>query len=226
MNQMLGTLISDTHGTQPKTPAADFLIHAGDLSDETFRGFERSIQWLGDCGDYPQGVYYTPGNHDYPVHWDLARCREVCQKHGVDLVVHEPRVICGIKFFFSPYSCTYGPYPFMGNEQELANHWAKIPQDTEVLVVHGPAQGLRDLCRGGRVGSSSLRYLLDTGLPDLKLFVHGHIHENAGWHVQDARYLYLNACVLSVWTPGLYNDIYIVDTNTWTVVETHKDTEI
>lgn len=225
--------ISDTHNTQPKLPDADLLVHLGDLtSSGRPQPFEDAIRWLGLVGEgYPKGVLVTPGNHDLIVYQDEPWARELCKEHNVTLLVHEEIVIDGIKFFLSPYSTVYGFYPFMGSELYLAEKWRSIPKDVNFLGIHGPAQGLRDLCRGGHPGSSSLRYLLDNkAFIDMKVFACGHIHEGGGWHIQKrndgSEYIYLNAAVLNVWAPGLYHDITVIDTNTWTVENALKDEAI
>ena len=65
-------------------------------------------------------------------------------------------------------------------EEELAEKWALIPDDVDILVTHGPPRSVLDWNNSGNnYGSRSLlRHA--TSLPNLKLFVFGHIHEAYG----------------------------------------------
>jgi Icc-related predicted phosphoesterase len=71
---------------------------------------------------------------------------------------------------------------------ELRKRWAAIPEDTEILILHGPPYGIGDLAPAfpsiGRrtpehVGSRSLRERIEQ-LPRLRLAVFGHIHSGRG----------------------------------------------
>ena len=90
----------------------------------------------------------------------------------------------GIKFYGSPRSNEFYNWAFMGSEMELSKAWAKIPEDTNVLITHGPAYGYHDLVsrpgdRDPHVGSESLTRRKEI-LPELKLHISGHIHEAYG----------------------------------------------
>lgn len=62
-------------------------------------------------------------------------------------------------------------------DEELAEKWALIPEDTNILVTHSPPLGTFDMNSSGKFcGSSSLK-LKSRQLKELELFVFGHIHE-------------------------------------------------
>ena len=70
------------------------------------------------------------------------------------------------------------------DEMSLSKIWAQIPEDTNVLITHGPSYGFCDVvkhsgARDPHVGSQSLthRKKLLTGL---KYHISGHIHEAYG----------------------------------------------
>ena len=71
-------------------------------------------------------------------------------------------------------------------EEELAEHWKCIPEDTDILVTHSPAYGVLDtvhrevFCgeRDENVGSESLIKPLVHS--DCRLHICGHIHEGYG----------------------------------------------
>jgi len=79
----------------------------------------------------------------------------------------------------------------------LAEEWAKIPSDADVVVVHGPARGIGDLCNhGGRAGSVELARELQTRVKP-SVVVHGHIHEDWGAFT-DGQSLFINAAFLDM----------------------------
>lgn len=177
-------LASDTHGfldvIARKLKPADALILAGDL---TMQGTVAEIKELNEHmgqikNRYTYGIFMTPGNHDelYESHPGVARTLTT----NATVLIDESIIIGGKKFYFSPWQkwCWDWSFGFSRKDDgtEATLTWSKIPNDTEVLVVHGPARGIHDLCpNGDRAGCS---YLLKRiwELPNLKLFVSGHIH--------------------------------------------------
>ncbi len=70
----------------------------------------------------------------------------------------------------------------MKNDLELAKIWDKIPDDTDVLITHGPAYSCNDLVKRAyghdpHVGSQSLAYRKKELEGTLKCHISGHIHE-------------------------------------------------
>jgi Icc-related predicted phosphoesterase len=93
----------------------------------------------------------------------------------------------------------------MKDDIELYDIWAKIPDNTNVLITHGPSYGVLDLVtrtygRDPHVGSKTLAYRKKQ-LKDLKLHVSGHIHCAYG-KVQVNNCLNIN--------PAVLNDSYIL----------------
>jgi Icc-related predicted phosphoesterase len=78
----------------------------------------------------------------------------------------------------------------------LAERWALIPQDTQILVTHGPPYGILDeVPRGEKVGCQDLLdKVVELGQKQLKLHVFGHIHYSYGSYYMGA-VQYVNAAV-------------------------------
>ena len=80
----------------------------------------------------------------------------------------------------------------MKHERDLEKIWSKIPDDTNILITHGPSYGHRDRvnatwgARDPHVGSKSLTTRKES-LTDLKYHISGHIHED--WGIDD-----INVC--------------------------------
>ena len=93
----------------------------------------------------------------------------------------------GIKIWGSPWTKSFiGMNPdckafTVDTEEELAEKWALIPDDTDILITHGPSYGMHDTNMFGvNCGSTSLSKWISHHVDSLKLHVHGHIHEAYG----------------------------------------------
>ena len=63
--------------------------------------------------------------------------------------------------------------------EELAKRWAQIPDDTDVLITHGPPLGIGD-CTGGRRHGGDDELLARVLKLSPALHIFGHIHEGRG----------------------------------------------
>ena len=178
--------LSDTHCRLRKftVPEGDLLIHAGDL---TFRGDIQEIsQELRELGriakNFKQGCLLTPGNHDwlFERNWDLAK--QMCIDEGITLLHQEGIRIEGINIWMSAFSPAFCNWAFNVDRLELKEKWAPIPDNTNILVTHGPPMGILDKVdepngHGENVGCYDL-YNRIQELPNLTHHIFGHIHEN------------------------------------------------
>lgn len=193
--------LSDTHGHHAKlhVPSGDILIHAGD-----FTNYGKPKEVASFCKWFAQQPHkykiVIPGNHSLGLD-----CNHIAQNIASQSIVrdytlqdafvyltHSALAIEGVQsgsqtrqslqFFFSAYTPTYGNWAFMLDEGALALKWAQIPADTQVLVTHGPPQGILDLNQEGvHCGSASLLQRVQL-LNNLKLMLFGHIHPARGMH--------------------------------------------
>lgn len=174
--------ISDTHLAHVKhhieVPDGDVLIHAGDA---TFQGTNLEVAAFSDWfSAFPHNrKLFIPGNHDVRfeererdaqnyLHWNITYLRD----SGV--------TINGLNFWGSPWQPEFCNWAFnLKRGKALREKWALIPDNTDVLVTHGPPMGIRDTVeRGERVGC---RDLMDRVLKvKPKLHVFGHIHTGYG----------------------------------------------
>ena len=77
----------------------------------------------------------------------------------------------------------------------IRKHWELIPHDIDVLITHGPPQGILDLCfHGERVGCSDLLEFVKKIKPRVHAF--GHIHESYG-SLEIDKTIFINACNLN-----------------------------
>ncbi len=184
--------ISDTHTQHAKLnlPAADILIHSGDW---THRGEQnntiRFLKWF-EKQDYKHKIFIA-GNHDfYPdkTYVDFMRLVKI-HAPSCTYLQDETIVAEGFKIHGSPVTPYFGNWAFNRRENEIQKHWDMIPDDTQILVTHGPPYGFGDrLGANGsqpfeRVGCLNLLKTIDTRLFNLNLHVYGHIHEGYGQYV-------------------------------------------
>lgn len=172
--------LSDTHGRHNdlNVPDGDILLHAGDF---TRRGSEAEISdfntWLGSLPHAHKVV--IAGNHDFLFESEPRKARELLS--NAEYLEDSGVTLMGLRIWGSPVSPRFFDWAFnreRGND--IHRHWRMIPENTDILLVHTPAQGLLDkIWLGRHVGCEALRHELETRIKPL-LLVCGHIHEDAG----------------------------------------------
>ena len=210
-------IISDTHGQHGKLrlPPGDILVHSGDfLSGRLHEQGPRLLEfnaWL-DLQPFKHKIVVA-GNHDHLLglsdhaeEWrpKLTNCIYL-EDEGVEIE--------GVKFYGSPWTPDFFPEHWVFNQprgaEKTVQRWAKIPDDTEVLITHGPPDKILDLCADiyapytpVHVGCSDLRRRI-RHLKSLKVHAFGHIHEGAGTIEEDG-ITFINASSLD----DRYNSYY------------------
>ena len=158
---MIIDCIADCHGHHPQLEGGDLLIVAGDWTAhdhyEELEDFEKN--WLR-FQEYKK-IVYIAGNHDMFAQecgW-VSRSERVtylCDS-GTDFVHwwSDERNIStarNYKIWGSPWTLTFpGINPkctaFTGDEELLAEKFALIPDDIDILVTHGPPYCILDSVR-------------------------------------------------------------------------------
>lgn len=181
---MIIDCISDLHGYYPKTEGGDLLIVAGDLTArDRIPEWYAFYEWLRDQ-KYRKKVYIA-GNHD----GFLSQCLSTQDskilglyedEDGMEFLMDSGTEFEGLKIWGSPWTPMFCNWHFMLERgKPLREKWALIPDDTDILVTHGPPFGMLDKnCDGERCGCRDLaNRVLDL---NLKLHVFGHIHDSHG----------------------------------------------
>ena len=192
---MIIDLISDLHGHYPEIEGGDLLIVAGDLTarDLPFE-FLKFLLWL-DKQKYRRKIFIG-GNHDNMI--QEISCPSNTLPDNTEYLCDSGTQFEGLKMWGSPWTKTFeGMNPHckaftVDTEEELAEKWALIPDDVDILITHSPpAFILDDVLRkiivdtnGNKIkkyehcGSESLREFVFKVSPSLHIF--GHIHERGG----------------------------------------------
>ncbi len=189
-------LISDTHNLHNtlSLPEGDLLIHAGDFSGQ---GLQREVMafldWFGRQ-PHPHKVLIA-GNHDFLAEKNPELFESLIPE-GVTYLNDSGTEIEGLKIWGSPVQPWFHDWAF--NRQrgaEIAQHWELIPQDTDILITHGPPFGILDKVeRGPNVGCEELIKKVESVQPMLHVF--GHIHEQHG-ELQQGKTKFVNASVVN-----------------------------
>lgn len=173
--------ISDTHGFHEalQLPKGDLIIHAGDISKRgTYEQIHSFLNWFSKL-DFKYKVFIA-GNHDF--YLERAPMHEIKEliPSNVIYLNDSGTEIEGLKIWGSPIQPWFNDWAFNRQRgEDIQKHWDKIPENTDILIAHGPAYGILDrTTRNERVGCMDLLRKIEKIQPEL--FVSGHIHEAYG----------------------------------------------
>lgn len=182
--------ISDTHNMQPRVPVGDILLHAGDLTDKgTFEELQAQLHWLNSLPHTRKIV--IAGNHDrlldpeYVAHFpDRIHEGQGASRSDLDwgelIYLNDDSVKLDfpgnrtLSIYGSPLTEQYGTFAFQYPPIREVWH-AKILDDTDVLLVHGPPRGYLD-----NDGKGCPQLLKEIWRVRPRLVVFGHIHVGYG----------------------------------------------
>lgn len=181
--------ISDTHGYHEllSIPGdVDMIIHSGDASNSR-SPYTNSIEMLDFIlwyGSLPNRCkIYVAGNHDTSIEAGLITKKDFAN-NGIIYIENETYLFDGIKIWGSPFTPSFGQgWAFNKDRGKIHKVWDNIPEDTDIVVTHGPCKGLLDLSYNPAhelemCGCTNLRKRVLTIQP--KLFLSGHIHNCEG----------------------------------------------
>lgn len=189
--------ISDTHGEHQKLnnlPQADILIHSGDISK---RGkdyeIEDFIKWLSSL-DFRYKIFIA-GNHDFYFEGKTISKVQEMLPQDVFYLCDTGITIEGINIWGSPITPTFFNWAFNRDRgSNIAKYWDKIPQNTDILITHGPPSGILDrTISGSNAGCGDLLKKIELIKPKYHLF--GHIHEAYGVY-ETAHTIFINGSIL------------------------------
>lgn len=198
--------LSDTHERHHKVqvPDGDVLVHAGDI---TIAGDKYAYQdfyiWF-EALPHKHKIL-VPGNHD--ALFDQVWFSQIC-----NVLISREITIEGKRFYGCPFTPAYGwtkAFMIARNSPELFAEYSKIPEDLDVLVTHGPPQGILDtvLPDSEHLGDRDLAIIVDVVKPRIHAF--GHIHPAYGRR-QFGETLFINCSVTNAAYQPV-NPVQVVD---------------
>lgn len=212
------TAMSDTHNHHEafELPGGDILLHSGDATGRgSIAEMGSFLKWYGEQ-DYAHRIF-VPGNHDWICETNPSLILEMAQANGVILLNDSGITVEGIKIWGSAVQPWFYDWAFNRRRgEDIKKHWDLIPEDTEILVTHGPVYGLLDKVKRDNlnVGCEDLLVRIRE-IDSIKLHICGHIHEGRG-HINVGDKLFVNASSL--------NYEYKIETRTAVSIEKEHDT--
>lgn len=176
---------ADTHKFHEsvKIPDGDVLIFGGDMCGrDGITSVNTFNKWLGQFPHKHKIV--IAGNHDRCFENELRFAAREMITNAIYLEDSET-IIDGVKFYGSPWQPFFLNWAFnLQRGIPLRQKWDMIPDDVNVLITHGPPQGILDVpqFKNDGVGCEELLDRVQK-LPELKCHIFGHVHE--GYGVED-----------------------------------------
>lgn len=159
-----------------QVPDGDVLVFAGDFMNSGYK--------FGDIFDF--GAWFSslphkkkvivPGNHD--------RLIESSPSSAIPFfpeclwLINQSAVLDGIFFYGSPITPYFMGWAYGEVPEQIKPYWDKIPERTDVLITHGPPEGILDGEGYHHMGCPELLKAVERVKPQLHLF--GHIHSGYG----------------------------------------------
>lgn len=183
--------VADTHLYQAdlgSIPEGDAFVHAGDLCRRgSLEELASVVPWLHALPHRHKIV--IAGNHD----WCFARNATAARAllgDSIHYLEDSGTQIDGVAFWGSPWQPRYRNWAFnLDRGVAIAEKWALIPSETQILITHGPPRGFGDRTPWpGRAGCEDLLRVVQRIRPVLHLY--GHIHTGGGlWRDQGVTYV-------------------------------------
>ena len=209
------TFISDTHSKHSMLKddliGGDILIHGGDFMTSGYSEYEalEFFKWF-EAQDYEDCIFIS-GNHDRIMQNEPEKMRGILTGYkGIDYLEDEEMVLYGdgpngeypeenIRIYGSPWQPEFfnWAYNLPRNGEELSSKWEAIPENTDILITHGPAWGYLDATiykPNQKLGCELLRERIDSLKPKIHIF--GHIHSAHGYYFNGHTH-FINASVLN-----------------------------
>jgi len=199
-------------------PQGDVLLHAGDFTQVGHPSKIKEFDsYLGKQSHKVKVV--IAGNHDMTLDDEFVKNRrnDLLGRFGISKANFEDVLadnnvpssrellknciylldssinICGLNIYGSPWQPEFGDWGFnLPRGEACLEKWDKIPDDTDILMTHGPPIGHGDNCFSGqRAGCVELLTTVQSRVKP-KFHIFGHIHEAYGM-TTDGFTTYINA---------------------------------
>lgn len=227
-------IISDSHTYHDtiKIPEIETLIHCGDISSygEIWE-VNNFLKWFGNLK--VKNKIFICGNHEVVVgrlgsNYVTQMVNDYNNEYDTNIIyLHESGIkIDGLNFWGSPYTPEFFDWQYMYRREEGERIWQHIPEDTDVLITHGPPAGILDTVTPfghydlTQAGCKALLEKVKQVKPKVHCF--GHIHPQYGVrrlaNPKLSETLFVNASICNErYIP--VNKPIVVDTDTWEVVK-------
>jgi Predicted phosphoesterases, related to the Icc protein len=188
---------SDSHSRHHnlRLPKGDVLICAGDIS---YRGKKEEVVDFLEWFKIQKHKYkiFIAGNHDF--FFEKAKATEISKIIPDNIIYLKDSgvEIEGINIWGSPVTPWFFNWAFNRHRgKDIKKHWDLIPENTELLITHGPVYGYLDqVINEENVGCKDLLERVKEVKP--KVHVCGHVHESYG-SIKRGGVQFINCSVLN-----------------------------
>lgn len=166
----------------------DYIIVTGDVANSSVASINYNpmmnfLEWLNGW-NVPS--IFVPGNHDTSYQANMVDSIDMENLNNITPLIHESVTINvgdeSYNVFGSPYTPAFGEgWAYNVKRNKLDKYWAEIPDNTDIIITHGPPKGVRDLTddsygSGGKiqVGCKSLLNHVHRVKPIIHCFSHLH----------------------------------------------------
>lgn len=198
------TFISDTHQKHGLLTndliGGDIIIHAGDIMTSGYYETEvkRFCEWFSKLDNYEHKIFIA-GNHDRLAEDNPNLFNRIVDEYpNITYLQDNYIVIDGIKIYGTPWQPEFYNWAFNlpRNGAGLQSKWQDIPEDTDILITHGPPNKILDYVAQSRYHAGCEELLDRLMVIKPKINVFGHIHQ--GYGATDVNGTqYINASVLN-----------------------------
>ncbi len=177
--------ISDTHGlhAQLEVPTdVDMVIHSGDTTNARNK-IDNSvelwpfIEWFKELPIKHKVL--VAGNHDSAIEGRMTTVEDF-YGWGITYLENSFAEIEGVKVWGSPFTPTFNDWCFMMARHKIGRIWNVIPDDTDIVVTHGPPKYVLDITesREGKLENVGCKSLF-TRMCEIEPMIHcfGHVHD-------------------------------------------------
>jgi hypothetical protein len=162
------------------------------------------LYWYDSIPGYTTKIFIA-GNHDrmFENHpedvkeW-LSKFPNIIYLQDESYEIYDLETDKSIKIYGSPWQPAFYSWAFnlQRNSLQLSGKWEAIPDDTDILITHGPAYGFVDTVAGRPYENLGCELLAERiPLTKTKIHVCGHIHSGYGIKTSFGTH-YINASVL------------------------------
>ena len=169
------------------------LIHAGDVTE--YGTEDELIDFLRWFAKQPfHYKVFIAGNNDICLEEMSAAGKKKLIPDEVIYLQNSSAEIEGMKIYGSPVTPYFLGMAFNKKNDEIHKVWNKIPDDTDILITHGPPENMLD----NGLGCESLLKKVTAVKPKLHCF--GHIHEQNGIQIYNST-TFVNAALVNALSP-------------------------
>lgn len=181
-------LIQSKYSGKNDLPGGNLLLVAGDISNVGRTGeIYQFLEWFDEINNYDEKIFIA-GNHDFGFEKFRPEIdNDIAEKFPSVKYLMDNSVIVNVdghdvKIYGSPWQPEFYNWAFnLPRGKALEEKWELIPEDTDILITHGPPYGILDKVFGKdeNLGCGDLRRRVEIVKPKIHLF--GHIHSGNGY---------------------------------------------